>query len=562
MTPAPGLVAAEWASAIAGGLESAGVQDVVFSPGSRSTPLVLAARASGLRRHVELDERSAAFFALGLARESRRPVALICTSGSAGGHYLPAIMEASHAGIPLVAVTADRPFHLMDSDANQTTDQTRLYGNFVRRFADLGDPQREHLDAVHDRVFLTVLEGLGPVPGPVHINARFAKPLEPESAPKKPEPRSIHSPVPHYRPTDASTLARIDEQIASAERGLIVAGASGPEARGLRAMVAQLSERCAFPMMADACSQLRYGCSAALTADGLGWLPEHDQVDLVIQIGGASMRPLPEGATRIAFCERGWNDPSGHGGISVRGPMDVNLRALLERIAPSPARAWLDHVEAENDRVWATLDQLLAEETEPMAEPNVLRSVLASMPSTFLLQLGNSLPIRTVDRFCRASADALDVSSQRGLSGIDGSIAQAAGAATAGRDVVAVLGDVTFAHDLASLRLASRTRGKIALVVIDNGGGRIFESLPVFGHLEGSEYFEEAYLTHPRLDLAAIASAFGLSFAEVRSTMELESAVGSACTTSGCTLIRAVVGPSSYAEIARQVESTLARADS
>lgn len=557
MTSPPGLVAARWAQAIVAGIASAGIRHLVISPGSRSTPLVLAAHTSALHRHVVIDERAAAFFALGLARELDEPVALLCTSGSAGGHYLPAIMEASHAGVPLVAITADRPFELMDTGANQTTDQARLFGTFARRFVDLGDPRDGAVLAVAARVQAAVIDGRGPDPGPVHINARFAKPLEPET----PIDRAVLEPVARAEvprlAVSADAIARARSMIAESRRGLIVAGPGATPMRSARTAVAALSRATGFPLLADAASQLRFGCPTSVQGDGLGWqLPAivAHEPDLLIRLGAAPIVPLPLRCRELIITERAWANPSVADGLIVRGSTAEIADALARDCAPV-ASSWRALLATLNEAAWAAVDRVI--DGPELSEPSAVRAVVEATPLAALLHLGNSLPVRLVDRYCRARNAALDVSTQRGLSGIDGVVAQTAGAAAANRAVVAIVGDVTFAHDIGSVALAARARSPIAIVVIDNQGGRIFESLPIATHAEGAACFEELYVTAPDLDLATLVPGFGAHYSAPAALADLRTEVARAAERPGCTVIHVRVPASSAREIRARVEAEL-----
>ncbi|MEZ4404100.1 MAG: 2-succinyl-5-enolpyruvyl-6-hydroxy-3-cyclohexene-1-carboxylic-acid synthase, partial [Kofleriaceae bacterium] len=262
-----------WAALVIGTLVDAGVTDLVLSPGSRSTPLALAAAATaGVRLQVVIDERTAGFFALGAARATGRPVALVCTSGSAAGHYLPAVIEAAHAGVPLVILTADRPPELHGAGASQTIDQQRLYGGFVRRFDDLGvaDAAPGVLAAARRKLAQAVVAARGPHPGPVHVNLPLRKPLEP-APPATPDEHAAVAAVAALRarplPVTAPPDVRVpDSAIAAAAaacrahpRGVIVVTAAGLARRAHRDAVVALAARTGYPILAEAGSQLRFG---------------------------------------------------------------------------------------------------------------------------------------------------------------------------------------------------------------------------------------------------------------------------------------------------------------
>ncbi|MCE9576382.1 MAG: 2-succinyl-5-enolpyruvyl-6-hydroxy-3-cyclohexene-1-carboxylic-acid synthase, partial [Deltaproteobacteria bacterium] len=259
-----------WAEVVVGALADGGVEFVVVSPGSRSTPLAIAlARNSRLAIEVVIDERAAAFVALGRARASGRPTALVCTSGTAAAHYFPAIIEAGQADIPLIALTADRPPELQDAGAPQTIDQRKLFGDHVRGFAELGAPGGGALGlrAARRAIAQAVQLARGPRPGPVHVNVPLRKPLEP-AAPATDEERALAevamelaahpliAPAPRTIASDAA-IAAIIRAIAGAPRGLIVAGPAAVD-RDREAAFA-LARATGFPLLAEATSQLRFG---------------------------------------------------------------------------------------------------------------------------------------------------------------------------------------------------------------------------------------------------------------------------------------------------------------
>ncbi len=249
-----------WSDQLMDGLASAGVSQVVISPGSRSTPLVLAVnRQPRLKSWHHPDERSAAFFALGLASHQCQPVALIATSGSAPAHWLPAVIEASRAGIPLILLSADRPPELQACGSNQTVDQIHLFGNQVRSFHDAGPAAQSSQAMTHIRRLgiQAVHRARWPDPGPVHINLPFREPLTPSQWPPEPTPGAVIPPVINAVLPDPQQIHRISE-IISAGKGLIVCGPA-PHDPGFPEAVVALAKQLGSPLLADPLSELRYG---------------------------------------------------------------------------------------------------------------------------------------------------------------------------------------------------------------------------------------------------------------------------------------------------------------
>lgn len=590
----PAVIQTVWMRVLMDGLHRAGITDVVVSPGSRSTPIVFAAEFLGLRCHTIIDERSAGFFALGWARATGAPTALVCTSGTAGAHYYPAIIEAAYAHVPLVVITADRPPELHGCAAPQTIDQGALFGRMVRHFVDLGPPEAERmrLRALRRKAIQAVAMARGPVPGPVHVNVPARKPLEP-AAPRtaadlamaergdavclEPATQVITGPP---RAPDVALDALAGACVA-AQRGLIACGPMPPHLRDLGRAAGALARVTGFPLLAEAASQVRHGGGpeqAELLCDGFDALlasarfRARSQPDLILQIGPpltsshlASLMSENPGAVRCVIAPWGWNDPDSGAGVLVVADVIDTIERLVARLqarprgagAPVPA-AWARRFAAGNALVWRAVDEVVAgADSAAMREGQAMRAALAAVPAGALLALGNSLPVRTVDTYGRARPDGPAVLSQRGANGIDGLISSAAGAAgAANRPVALILGDVSFAHDLGGLA-AARLVGKrapLAVIVIDNQGGRIFEQLPVAQR--SGALFSTHWLTPPACDMQAAAAVFGHSYVRAEQAAALSDAVAAALRPgAGCTVIHAVVAPESATADARRIQA-------
>jgi 2-succinyl-5-enolpyruvyl-6-hydroxy-3-cyclohexene-1-carboxylate synthase len=609
----PAVIQSVWMRVLMDGLRRAGVTDVVVSPGSRSTPLVFAAEFVGLRCHTIIDERSAGFFALGRAKATGVPVALICTSGTAGAHYYPAIIEAAYSYVPLIAITADRPPELQGCAAPQTIHQTALFGSMARHFADLGVPEadRVRLRALRRKAVQAVAMARGPVPGPVHLNVPARKPLEPaplrtaadvamaergDAVCAEPAPQFITSAA---RAPDTALDALANACVA-AKRGLIACGPMPAHARELAAAVHALAQATGFPVLAEAASQVRFGSrpeQGALLCDGFDVLlasarfRADSKPELVLQIGPpltsahyATLMSENPGAVHCVIAASGWNDPHSSADALVVADVIDALRRLATRIRAGSrsvkAAAWASRFAAGNALVWQAVDQVIgqavdqvigqATKADPgaatesaagsidgMREGQAMRAVLGAVPAGALLALGNSLPIRTVDTYGRARPGGPAVLSQRGASGIDGLISSAAGAASTGeRPVALILGDVSFAHDLGGLAAARQLgkRAPLAVIVIDNQGGRIFEQLPI-AELNAT-LFSTHWLTPPACDVRAAAAVFGHAYVRTENPDALSEAVAGALRPeAGCTVIHALVAPESAAADAQRIQA-------
>ncbi|MCP4658921.1 MAG: 2-succinyl-5-enolpyruvyl-6-hydroxy-3-cyclohexene-1-carboxylic-acid synthase [bacterium] len=563
---------AQWARLLLGSLADVGVCDVVISPGSRSTPFVLAAAADRrLRCHRFVDERSAAFFALGQGRASGRPSLLLCTSGTAGAHYLPAVIEASASFVPLLVLTADRPLERSACGANQTIDQLKLFGDHVRQFFDLGlaDDRPEALRALRRTVAQAVFRTTYPEPGAVHLNARARKPLEPtalDAEPGRRVDRLLAAPIarpsaPERRPQPAE-LEALAAACAGTPRGLIVCGPAPLDQARCAPLVAELSERTGFPILAEAASQLRFRprSSPGLFVDAFDLILDVaafrrlHRPELVIQIGrpatsGAWGRTLAEnaGVDHWVISPHGWLDAESTATALCFAELEPTLAGLLERLPKrGPSSAWAGAFRRAEELAWRAAGELLAARGG-LSEGVVAREVVAALPAGGLLAVGNSLPIRQLDRYCPGVGVDLGVVCQRGASGIDGLVSGAAGAADASRrPCVALVGDLSLLHDLSGLAAVARLETPFAVVVVNNDGGRIFEQLPLADDAVARPHLD-LWLTPQGLDFRGAAAMVGLAYLRVEDRPGLSRALAALGVGEAC-LIEARVPPHGAAE--------------
>lgn len=601
-----------WARLLLDSFASAGIRDVVISPGSRSTPFVLAAHLHpDLRCHDVFDERSAGFFALGQAKACGEPSLLMCTSGTAAAHYLPAVMEASLSHTPLVVLSADRPLELHGCGANQTVDQSATFGGHLRRFAHLGlpDPRERALRALRRVAVQAVASSRAPVPGPVHVNAPARKPLEPpaelEGARELEERyrRLVTAPIarvaePRKMPEEAA-VRRTVEAIAGARRGLIVCGPAPITGEESAAAIRRLAAFARMPIAAEATSQVRFAAVADGRAPMLGFFDplyrcpagrERLRPDLVLQLGSAPastglLRLFQEMAVRgdvrrIVVSPYGWPDPESSAELVIRAEPGEFAGAVLEALEEwagpmEAAEAWA--ARATDAELWieslARADALAREAVEGelssagdmLTEGGVARTVLAALPEGALLALGNSLPVRQVDAWCSPGPPPLRVLSQRGLSGIDGLVSGAAGAARrSGRPTALLVGDVSFLHDVNGLFAARGLEVPLVVVVVNNDGGRIFEELPLAAAPELAGALP--HFTTPHGACLEHASAlYGHPYLLAESVPALGRELTRALAEPGCTVIEARVPPRGAAEqnqrVRRVVEAALADAE-
>jgi 2-succinyl-5-enolpyruvyl-6-hydroxy-3-cyclohexene-1-carboxylate synthase len=512
-------------------LARCGLQHACTSPGSRSTPIVLSlAREPRIRSHSHIDERCAAFFALGAAKASGRPVALACTSGTAAAHYAPAIIEARWARVPLIVLTADRPPELRDVGAGQTINQLGLYGDAVKWFVEVGvqlaDAETVRwMRALACRAYWTAQEGS---PGPVHLNFPLREPLvlDRPLAPEEHEGRPGGQPWvtrPVARPPAAAGLAL-------PVRGLVVAGREERDTAVADAAVA-FAARAGYPLLADPLSGARRGPAAIAHYDLLLRDPEFVaglRPELVIRTGDLpTSKPLRTWLATLGDVrqvaldpEGGWQDPAS----VVAERLDADPSATLRALSPGPADpGWLAR--------WHEADAVATEVIErelgaALSEPAVARRLCEWLDDDSTLFVASSMPIRDLETFMATAQRSPRMLANRGANGIDGTVSSALGAAAAGTGpVVLLIGDVALAHDLGGLLAARRLGLSLTIVLINNDGGGIFHFLPVASQADA---FEEHVATPHGLRFARAAELYGCGYEAVSDLAGLRAAVARA----------------------------------
>lgn len=551
-----------WMSIFVDELAGSGLEAVCIAPGSRSTPLTLAfAAQEGVRVYRHLDERSTGFFALGLAMASGRPVALVCTSGTAAANFHPAVIEAYYSHVPLLVLTADRPPELRGSGANQTIDQIKMFGDHVRWSVELPTPVDDapdvvlrHLRTLAARAYATA-NGL--VKGPVHLNFPFRKPLEPDASSTRDsrqadtERRSATPYTTFSRGRLLPDEAQIDwlaKMIQENPRGLIICGPECPGGDFSQA-VASLAHRAGYPVLADTLSGVRHGPQ---TAGGyvLGgydlWLRAIDEPllkpDVVIRFGAVpTSSPLSTYLERAAagihvhIREDGvWADDLHLTHQYIQADPAAVCRSVSERIGAPSDLCWAEAFIALENQIWTTMDSALGQ--IPFFDGRAIRDALAALPDDTIVLAGNSLPVRHVDVFDRPDERALAIFGNRGASGIDGNVSTALGlAAATGKQVVAFLGDITFYHDMNGL-LAVRQNNlsDVTFIVTNNNGGGIFHRLPVAAH---EPPFKALFLTPHDLTFEHTAALYGLRYTAVTGQSDLNAAMATLADQAGTNLI-------------------------
>jgi 2-succinyl-5-enolpyruvyl-6-hydroxy-3-cyclohexene-1-carboxylate synthase len=568
------------ASAFVEELARCGVRRAVVSPGSRSTPLAVALwRQPRIEVTVILDERSAAFFALGAAQASGTPVAMLCTSGTAAANFHPAICEADESAIPLIALSADRPPELRGIGAGQTIDQIGLYGSAVRWFCEVGTHEADdegllHYRAVACRAFAAARGESRP--GPVHLNLAWREPLAPvavEGAVTATDPLALEGRG--ERPLTAVTtedhepsdflLEEVAKHIDEAATGVIVAGRQlNPE---LREPLAHLAAAAGLPILAEPTSQLRCGphdrSHVVTTYDLLlrdEGFAERLRPDLVLRFGEMpTSKPLrtwiaASGADQLVVDPLGgWNEPSRRAAALLRADpteLAAGWAARVGRGDRANAEAWI----AAERAAAAAIDTALRADGPP-TEPALHRALGAAHLDGDLVYTASSMPIRDQEAFLAAGeADALFLCN-RGANGIDGLISSGIGAAAAtGRPTTIVTGDLGLLHDVGGLAALRDVETPVRVLVIDNDGGGIFHFLPQAEALEGGEF--EALLGTPReVEAERAAALFRLPYRAVDALGELPDALAA-----GTGLIEVVVDRQANVEAHRLLAAAVSTA--
>ena len=502
-----------------------GVTDAVICPGSRSTPLALAL-AARLRTHVRLDERSAGFYALGIALATERPTVVCVTSGTAAAELHAAVVEAHHARVPLIVCTADRPPELHHTGAPQTIEQVGLFGAATRWAVSPGVPSEEQQATWRPlavRAHAEATRGAAG-PGPVHLNLAFREPLTGDAGalPARPGPEVAGTGA-------AARPASIDPLRG---RGVLIVGGLAPRPPDPR-RVAALSERLGWPVMADPLSGSRVVGTVA-AADTIVRtrppLPESVVLlgaPLLSRALGTYVADAAAAGARVVVIDpwAQWADPSRVATEFHQGDADVWLADAAQRAEPCDPE-WLHSWRHREARAQEAIDTVLGRElSEPQVARALFRRAAASRRHRFRLGLDADTRPRVVRGVRRRAARVL---ANRGANGIDGVVSTALGIATGSGRTLALLGDLAFLHDVSGL--VNLPPVPCTFVVVDNGGGGIFSFLPQATSL-GHREFEHLFGTPPRSDLGAVARGFGLPVHDVTALSELEAALADVAST-------------------------------
>lgn len=522
-----------WGSVLVETLARLGVRQAVISPGSRSTPLTVQFAAHPDFEAIPvLDERSAAFFALGLARQSHRPVVLLCTSGTAGANYFPAVIEARESGVPLIVITADRPPEMRECRSGQTIDQQKLFGGYVNFYHELCVPEASValLRYLRQTVAHAVERALGPVAGPVHLNAPFRDPLPPvkDEIAEALKGEITEDFFAHLEADGASVASA--KALRHGGRGLIVAGqVRVADAAGYAREVGRLARRLGWPVLADALSPLRNFASRVpglitrydVIARSPEWTKELQPSHVLCLHDWPTSKPLRQwlGAADVPVTfvtARADNPDALHSATRVVRAGVAEFAASV-RTRPAP-RGWVARWMELERRIEGRLRRGLAE-AEEMFEGQASALLPRVLPKGTAVMFANSMPVRDAEYFWPANDRAHVIHCNRGANGIDGTLSTALGLAHLGAPTVLVAGDLSLLHDTNGFLLTRGLRGSLTVVLINNDGGGIFEHLPV---AQFEPPFERFFGTPQSVDFARLCATYGVAHTLVRDWRHFE----------------------------------------
>ncbi|MDA4115084.1 MAG: 2-succinyl-5-enolpyruvyl-6-hydroxy-3-cyclohexene-1-carboxylic-acid synthase [Thaumarchaeota archaeon] len=547
-----------YAQSFVDGLMDGDVKNVVICPGSRSTPISIAfaRRAGEVRQWVLYDERSAAFFALGMAKSSSSPVAVVCTSGTAAANLFPAVAEARLGRVPIIAVTADRPPESRDFGGAQTIDQVRLFGSHAKWSQDMPVASGADSSIRYARlVGARASHAAASTPqGPVQVNFSFREPLiseKPSVEGWEGRSRGGVAVVGSKSIADEGELRRVAAELSTLPRGIIVAG-PGDYGGTLRDGLSTLSERMGWPILADALSNLRQDgalrsglvrCYEPLVrSEGF----RAKRPDCVVRLGG-----VPTSKELNSFCQgvrtvllddgEGWRDPDFWASTMVFGDLAHSVSCLsdaLER-APAPDPTWLGTWLQADEEAQARMDALMDKMGEPFEGKlfhTLSKNLSPSSPLTVVV--GSSMPVRDLDYFFPGGSKNIRLVANRGANGIDGVVSTAMGVSASEGDVLLVLGDVSFYHDMNGLLASKLYQLNATVIVVNNRGGGIFSFLAQ--HSLPKELFEQLFGEAHDLDFSAVRLLYGGEFSRVADWGSFDGALASSTKGKGLRVIEFV----------------------
>ncbi|WP_163101132.1 2-succinyl-5-enolpyruvyl-6-hydroxy-3-cyclohexene-1-carboxylic-acid synthase [Peribacillus alkalitolerans] len=527
-----------YASAFIDELTKVNVKHAVVSPGSRSTPLaLLLAMHPGIKIHVNVDERSAGFFALGLAKALGEPVALLCTSGTAAANYYPAIIEASYSRVPLIVLTADRPHELRDVGAPQAIDQIHLYGKHVKWFSEMALPEKSeeivrYARTVSARAAATAIQAPA---GPVHLNFPLREPLVPYLDDPKLFQYGTHwnemsvTVRNGNKQLEEMEYKKLSSLFRKKQKGVIVCGYIE---KAFTEEICGLSEKLGYPILADPLSQLRSGyhskANVVDTYDTFLRFPDIAEElvpDVIIRFGAM---PISKSLTQflkkqthaqhiVVDAGSGWREPTGVATHILYCDNALFCKGINKEINGPTEFEWLNKWKDLNVITKSGLDSI--RDDDSLNEGKLVTVMQEIMPDQSTLFVGNSMPIRDVDTFFHNHDKTIQIYANRGANGIDGLVSTALGVSSVNNDTVLLLGDLSFFHDMNGLLSAKMNGQDLIIVIVNNDGGGIFSFLPQSSE---KDYFEQLFGTPHGMDFSHAIEMYGGKYHRAESWDDFE----------------------------------------
>lgn len=511
-------------------LVHAGVTDVVVSPGSRSTPMaMIMAEHPELNVHIHVDERSGAFFALGIAKATNRPVAILCTSGTATANYYPAIIEARYSRVPLIVLTADRPHELREVGAPQAIDQIHLYGHHVKWFADMATPEKgaDMLRYARSACARAAAIAMEAPAGPVHLNFPFREPLIPnldENLFQMAERPTGYVEVHNGELTISSGhFQEIAKKLTGRDKGIIVCGNIADEQ--FAEAVTRLAAELKFPIIADPLSQLRSGThNQENIIDAYDTFLRNEDAktflkpDIILRFGAMPvskaltifLKENPAAEQIVVDGGGGWRDPALLSTDMIFCNETIFCRELLAYTNGKSSEGFLENWKRMNALTKKNMTSV--NDITELSEGKLFYQLADLLPDGAALFVGNSMPIRDLDSFFLNNDKSIKVMANRGANGIDGTVSTALGAALSMQPLYLVLGDLTFFHDLNGLLAAKRYGIDITIILVNNNGGGIFSFLPQSEH---PKHFELLFGTPLDIEFEHAIKMFNGTFTKI-----------------------------------------------
>ena len=523
-------------------IKALGVTEVAVSPGSRNTPLVLAAEVTGLNVKVFLDERVAGFYALGHAKVTKSPVVLICTSGTALANYLPAVIEANHSGVPMIVCSADRPPELRQWGAGQTIDQVQIYGSNVRWFYDLPVANNADLSQAQN-IAIRAWDRSVAGRGPVHLNWPLREPLEPLS--------DLVVPEANLRPFDSTTNSDVGAQRLMQlgekyQNGIISVGPNDLDDNAMQ-RIGWFSEVVKWPIIADPASQIRgRAVSGTVITSGevlCGSLPFTESLrspDVVIHIG---LAPTSKAYKRwlginppehhiLVSPTADWVDPSNSITEVYYGDIFFPYSQSSETLRPHSE--WLEQWKKGNTVATSIVKKSLQDDHN---ELSIVNAVMEGVDDEVRVMLSNSMIIRDAELAFAHSAIPYRTLCNRGANGIDGIISTSLGASFGSEEkVICLIGDVAATHDFGGILASIRLEAEMTIVVLDNGGGGIFNFLPISNAIN-KEQFDKYFLTPPMLPFVEVLKSLSVDVSTPQTIKDLKADITKTMSKSSLSII-------------------------